>query len=145
MGRCFTRFWVAAWMLLFIAGAVSPDDDLPLRQLVAGSPPDYRAELSSLYGAEGYHLVWFRGGKVTAQALEIIGVLQRADEKGLVPENYDGPQWPPRLERLTATVPLAVNEIERFDLALSAAVMRYVSDLRVGRVNPKLCHFAFDV
>jgi murein L,D-transpeptidase YcbB/YkuD len=33
----------------------------------------------------------------------------------------------------------------RFDVALTMSVMRYVSDLHIGRVNPQLFHFGLDI
>ena len=33
----------------------------------------------------------------------------------------------------------------RFDVALTVSVMRYVSDLHLGRVNPRLFHFELDI
>jgi len=35
--------------------------------------------------------------------------------------------------------------VARFDLALTVAAMRYISDLHLGRVNPRYFHFGFDV
>ena len=32
----------------------------------------------------------------------------------------------------------------KFDLALTVGVMRYISDLHIGKVNPKHLDFAFD-
>jgi hypothetical protein len=36
---------------------------------------------------------------------------------------------------------LEQREEARFDLALTVCTMRYISDMRIGRINPK--HFAF--
>ena len=58
-------------------------------------------------------------------------MLQQAQEKGLDPEDYDASRWAARLQQLTQPGATA-----RFDLALTVCLMRYVSDLHVGRVNP---------
>ena len=155
MGRASRRLWITPLLLLFVTQRLSPDRELPLRQLVAEGSlsdlrwpwfPGYKGELAKLYSAADYRPVWVRGDKPTVQALEIIRALQNADAKGLDAEDYDGPAWAPRLERLKGRDGQpADSEIARFDLALSVSAMRYISDLHIGRVNPKLCHFAFDV
>jgi murein L,D-transpeptidase YcbB/YkuD len=78
------------------------------------------------------------------QALQIIGLIQRAEEKGLSPDDYDAPRWSARLARLkpAAAQPTEADAL-RFDVALTVCVMRYISDLHIGKVNPK--HFDFDL
>jgi murein L,D-transpeptidase YcbB/YkuD len=74
---------------------------------------------------------------VKPRAPEIVAILQDAESKGLNPEDYDGPRWSDRLAK--------PGEPLRFDLALTVCVMRYVSDLHNGRVNPGLYHSKFDM
>jgi murein L,D-transpeptidase YcbB/YkuD len=82
----------------------------------------------------------------TAQAQQLISVLLKAEQKGLAAEDYDGPRWGDRLAKLK---PAAVQPLEpdalRFDVALTVCVMRYVSDLHIGKVNPKHFDFDFDI
>ena len=82
----------------------------------------------------------------TPQALQMIALLQRADRKGLSPDDYDGSRWRARLDKLK---PASRNPLEedaaKFDLALTVCAMRYISDLHIGRVNPRRVAFAFDV
>src|SRR5271167_1505480 len=93
---------------------------------------DYRSHLQNFYGPTSYGLAWLREGRATPQALAIIEVLKRADQNGLHAEDYDGPRWTERLTRLHQPEDLA-----RFDAALSVCVMRYISDVRIGKVNPQ--------
>ena len=75
-----------------------------------------------------------------------MSVLLKAEEKGLAAEDYDGPRWG---DRLAIFKPAAVQPSEadavRFDAALTVSLMRYVSDLHIGKVNPKHLDFGFDV
>jgi murein L,D-transpeptidase YcbB/YkuD len=69
--------------------------------------------------------------------------LQECVEKWLRPDDYDSSRWEQRIRALqTSAVGAAVA---RFDVALTVCTMRYVSDLRVGRVNPKHFKFGLDV
>jgi len=94
---------------------------------------------SDLYGPRDQQLLWFRAGEPTPQALAVAERLSRADTKGLDTEHYDGGRWGGWLES-PETAPVGPDRQCRYwllDLGLSVSVMRYVSDLRVGRVDPK--------
>ena len=105
--------------------------------------PDYRAQMETLYRRSGYATVWFHNGQPTPQGLEMISVLQQADSKGLLAEDYDSSSWPGRLARLQTSHTPA--DEARFDAALTVCTMRYVSDLRMGRINPRHFEFGLDV
>ena len=99
---------------------------------------DYRQHLKNFYEPGGYAPVWVRSGQVTPQARALIGILQQADRKGLHSDDYDGPRWEARLARIAGA---QEAERDKFDAALTVCVMRYISDLHIGRVNPQ--HFTF--
>ena len=103
---------------------------------------DYRQHVKNLYEPVGYVPAWIRDGQASPQARSVIGILQRADEKGLHSDDYDGPRWEARLARLSAA-PEA--ERARFEAALTVCAMRYISDLHIGRVNPQHFKFGLDV
>ena len=63
-----------------------------------------------------------------------------AAAKGLIPEDYDASRWAERVQALNSKSPDAIS---LFDVAMTVNVMRYISDLRIGRVNPS--HFNFEV
>lgn len=106
--------------------------------------PAYVAQVASFYGASNYMLAWTRNGRPTIQAHGIIEALKTADRKGLDPKDYDGPRWSLHLSTLDQPG-ISPRALARFDLALTISVMRYVSDLHIGKVNPHLFHFGFDV
>ena len=104
---------------------------------------DYVGHVKKFYASDGYAPAWLRDGEPTRQATTVIDVLRRADSKGLNAEDYDGPRWADRLTRLQASP--SSDEQERFDAALTVCVMRYVSDLRIGKVNPRRLNISLDV
>jgi murein L,D-transpeptidase YcbB/YkuD len=104
---------------------------------------DYRIQLETLYQRSGYAPVWIRDGAPTPQALEMISILQQADSKGLLAEDYDSSSWPQRLAHLQAQH--TASDEARFDTALTVCTMRYVSDLRIGRINPSHLKFGRDI
>jgi L,D-transpeptidase YcbB len=106
---------------------------------------DYSGHLKKFYGFNGYSLWWVKGGEPTAQAMQVIAVLRQAELKGLSSEDYDGSRWTARLAKLKPAVQQpAEAEAVKFDLDLTVCVMRYISDLHIGKVNPKHLDFAFD-
>ncbi|MGH9701853.1 MAG: peptidoglycan-binding protein, partial [Candidatus Acidiferrales bacterium] len=104
---------------------------------------DYREHLKNFYSAGGYTLAWIRDGKPTPQAMTLIGTMQQADTKGLNAADYDGPAWTGRIEHLDHSP--SESDLVHFDVALTVCVMRYISDLHIGKVNPKYFHFGIDV
>jgi L,D-transpeptidase YcbB len=84
--------------------------------------------LQALYRSSGYQPVWTDSGRATRQALAMIRRLQRAEEKGLRPDDYEGSSGPEWIESM---------EPAEFDLLLSTNVIQYVADLRYGRVKPQ--------
>jgi murein L,D-transpeptidase YcbB/YkuD len=105
---------------------------------------DYTKHVQNFYASYNYSLPWVKDMQPTDQARQVISALQQADEKGLSAEDYDGPRWNDRLAKLkpAASRP-SEADAAHFDLALTVCVMRYISDLHIGKVNPK--HFDFDL
>jgi murein L,D-transpeptidase YcbB/YkuD len=97
---------------------------------------DYRQHVENFYRPANYAFAWIRDGQPIAAAHSVIEVLQRADNEGLNSEDYDGAKWAGRH---------SAGDEARFDLALTVCTIRYVSDVRIGRINPKHVKFAFDV
>ena len=134
---------------------LSPVGEAALRGWIdAGNLPDlrwpdfsdYRAHVKNFYEPAGYVLAWVRDGHPTPQAVVITEVFQQADRKGLAPDDYDSPRWPERIARLRQPNPApSDNDFARFDLALTVGLMRYISDLHIGKVNPKTFHFGLDI
>jgi murein L,D-transpeptidase YcbB/YkuD len=107
---------------------------------------DYKKHVQKFYESYGYSLPWVKGMEPTPQARQVIAVLRQADQKGLSAEDYDGSHWPSRLAKLESSVakPTEADAVN-FDLALTVNTMRYISDLHIGKVNPKHFDFGLDV
>ena len=134
-----------------MATELSPEGQAALRAAISsGSLPDlrwpdfsdYREHVRRFYEFNANSLWWVKGMEPTPQARQVIAVLLQADHKGLSGDDYDGPRWNDRLTRLKPGSPQPSEaDAVKFDLALTVCAMRYVSDLHIGKVNPK--HFAF--
>jgi murein L,D-transpeptidase YcbB/YkuD len=135
--------------------SLSPAAQTELRSLIdAGTLPDlrwptfldYRNDVRTFYAQGGYLLVWTDRGRPTAQATAAINILQQADLKGLSAEDYDASRWPARLMELeTRSAYLREAALVKFDVALTVSLMRYISDLHNGRVDPLSLHEAFAI
>jgi L,D-transpeptidase YcbB len=104
---------------------------------------DYRIHLTNFYRPAGYKPAWISDGAPTPQALELIKILQDADQEGLLAEDYDASRWADRLTLLKG--PHEAADEARFDAALTVCIMRYISDLHIGRINPENLDFEFNV
>jgi murein L,D-transpeptidase YcbB/YkuD len=103
-----------------------------------------RDDVEKVYKATGYAPAWLHDGQPTAQALAIISALEKSDHKGLNPEDYDASLWPARLAAIKAA-PADVDASSQFDAALTLSLLRYLSNLRVGRLNPKPAPFDLSI
>ena len=101
---------------------------------------DYEPVVSTFYDDRNYEVAWTRDGAPTPTALAFIQQFRDADEKGLIPEDYDASRWDARTQALKSR---SADAISLFDVAMTVNVLRYVSDLRMGRVNPS--HFNFEI
>jgi murein L,D-transpeptidase YcbB/YkuD len=101
---------------------------------------DYQASVATFYDDRNYEVAWTRDGAPTASATAFIKQFQDAAAKGLIPEDYDAPRWADRVQALKSK---SADAISLFDVAMTVNVMRYISDLRIGRVNPS--HFNFEI
>lgn len=101
---------------------------------------DYQPAVATFYDDRNNEIAWTRDGKLTRQATAFIQAFHDAAAKGLNPEDYDASRWPARIQKLAGK---NEDDFAQFDVAMTIAVMRYISDLRIGRVNPT--HFNFDI
>jgi|SRR5215471_1569909 len=106
---------------------------------------DYSKHLQKFYELNGYSSWWTIDNEPTPQARQMVALFQQADQKGLSPDDYDGPRWSDRLATLKPVKERpAEADFLKFELALSVCAMRYISDLHIGKVNPKRLAFAID-
>ena len=97
-----------------------------------------RARLAKLYQRAAFRPMWIdTTGRRTARAREAMGILKSADDDGLDPAHYtDGP-----LDDLATALDIGrspgVELASRYELALSAAMLRYLIDVRHGAIDPR--------
>lgn len=102
---------------------------------------DYEAPVQQFYDDRNYEVAWVEeNGSASKQATQFIAAFKDADKKGLLPEDYDASLWDARVRSLAGKKD---EDVATFDAAMTVSVMRYISDLRIGRVNPT--HFNFDI
>jgi murein L,D-transpeptidase YcbB/YkuD len=101
---------------------------------------DYESYVQTFYDDRNFEVAWTRDGVPTASANAFLQQFSNAAEKGLIPEDYDASRWAARVQALNDK---SADAISLFDVAMTVNVMRYISDLRIGRVNPQ--HFNFDI
>ena len=104
---------------------------------------DYRLHFQHVYESSNFAPVWLSNGKPTPQALGVIQALEASKQKGLNPDDYDASRWQDRLHGLDGSP--TPDTLARFDAALTVGTMRYISDLHIGRVNPKHFNFGIDI
>jgi L,D-transpeptidase YcbB len=98
---------------------------------------DYQGSLREFYEPRNYKPAWIQGASPSPQALSMIDLFRNAWQKGLEPEDYDASRWGDRLQALRSSG----RDPAAFDVAMTVCTMRYISDLRIGRINPQ--HFKF--
>ncbi|MBV8518879.1 MAG: L,D-transpeptidase family protein [Acidobacteria bacterium] len=93
------------------------------------------SDLHNVYAPIGSRLLWTRNGKPTAQAQALLSLFVTAETKGLRSADY------------AVAAPAAGDDasLARFDVAMTAATLRYVAHLHSGRIDPHSVGFDFDV
>jgi murein L,D-transpeptidase YcbB/YkuD len=103
---------------------------------------DYDSYVQTFYDDRNFEVAWTRDALPTATATAFIEQFHDAATKGLIPEDYDAPRWADRVKALDDK---SADAISLFDVAMTVNVMRYISDLRIGRVNPSRFNFEVPV
>jgi murein L,D-transpeptidase YcbB/YkuD len=101
---------------------------------------DYQPFVKTFYQDRNYEIAWTRDGNPTPAAMGFMRAFAQAELHGLRPEDYDSSRWEARIRSLAGRKD---DEIAQFDIAMTVNVMRFISDLRIGRINPR--HFNFDI
>jgi murein L,D-transpeptidase YcbB/YkuD len=103
----------------------------------------FRKQAREFYAAHEYDPVWTHQSQLTPQALALIELMEHAEQNGLRPDDYDGTRWTRRLARFAEKNPeITDNELASLDVSLTVSVLRYLTDLHRGRVNPNEVEFA---
>ncbi|HEV7241263.1 MAG TPA: L,D-transpeptidase family protein [Thermoanaerobaculia bacterium] len=110
-----------------------------LQSLVLSDASADRTHLRNFYGPNGFRPVWTRNSQPTPQAKAVIVLFESAEAKGLRAADYEAGLWTARMSDLQNDAAQA-----RFDVAMTATLIRYAVDLRTGRVSPQTMDFAYE-
>jgi murein L,D-transpeptidase YcbB/YkuD len=107
------------------------------------SSVDYGAAqaLPAVYAQRANTPLWSRDGHATAEAQALLHELQRADTYGLEGKDYAGNAIAQLAQQPSGTAAAEAARWGRFDVQLSAAALRFMSDLHYGRVKPTSAGF----
>jgi murein L,D-transpeptidase YcbB/YkuD len=99
------------------------------------------AALPAVYLQRADAPLWSRDGYATPQAQAVVRALQHADTYGLEPQDYGGNALAKLVDQPGLTGGADAERWSRFDVQLSAAALRFMSDLHYGRVKPASAGF----
>jgi murein L,D-transpeptidase YcbB/YkuD len=102
----------------------------------------YREQIKRLYESTNFAPLWIKDDEPTSQATHLIEAFRASRLKGLNPSDYGAESLATQSKSLKGA-PAAAQA--SFDATLTLATMRYISDLRIGRLNPKHLKFGIDV
>ncbi|MBZ9953799.1 MULTISPECIES: murein L,D-transpeptidase [unclassified Mesorhizobium] len=110
------------------------------REAIAGlsdyelyAEPDIAKALIAYYSANP-DFIWVTGANANSRAQDAVRVLGEAASYGLAPSDYTVDV--PTAAASTGDAAARLKEFVRFEMALSARVLRYVHDAQSGRVEP---------
>ncbi|WP_136622581.1 MULTISPECIES: L,D-transpeptidase family protein [Mesorhizobium] len=95
--------------------------------------PDIAKALIAFYSANP-DFIWVTGTSLNSRAQDAVRVLGEAESYGLTPADYTVEV--PAAGTSTADPNAQLKELVRFEMALSARVLRYAHDAQNGRVEP---------
>lgn len=146
------------WIFCLSRGAaqerVEPEPRTSLEKAVGDTPgqtfcrtgfSDCVDSLRTFYEDRKWTFSWVSDeGRPTRQALAVLAALAAADQRGLRPKDYRLPPEAARFAAHESGSEISLEEAARFDVALSASLLRFVGDLHRGRVQPARIGFALD-
>jgi L,D-transpeptidase YcbB len=121
-----------------IAAAIAADGSL-----IRGRAREHGAvqALRSVYANQANTPLWSRDGRLTPQGAALLRELERPDAYGLAVEDYATIPGFATAEATAAMSPADAQRWARFDVAVTAAALRFLSDLHYGRVDPAAAGF----
>jgi murein L,D-transpeptidase YcbB/YkuD len=97
-----------------------------------------RRDMEALYDRGAGGPVWIdAAGKPAAQARAGLTLLDQAASQGLDPAAYGVAELATLVSGLDGPAPAAVTRAARFDVLMTAGVLRYFRDVHLGRVDPR--------
>jgi murein L,D-transpeptidase YcbB/YkuD len=101
-----------------------------------------REHLRSLYDVGGFAPLWVDAtGEPTRDAHDALLLLAGVADDGLEPSSYRGEALQGFATTLTAAATRQPLDVARFEVGLSASILRYFKDLHIGRIDPRTIGF----
>jgi len=97
----------------------------------------YKDDLERLYNLSENQLIWSKSGSLSKQSFEAIQSLQQSSLIGLDPAKYSPEQLLKSWNDLTSQLPENQSDLAKFDVSLSMSLMQFISDLHIGRIDPR--------
>ena len=101
--------------------------------------------LTALAAADPDGLFWIEGRQAHPALPGALDALARAPEQGMDPGDFDALTLRTRWQRLQAGAGGTPADWAAFDTAVSVSVMRYLSSVSRGRVDPRVVGFDYDL
>lgn len=109
-----------------------------LRSLLLAPPDEAEAKVvRAVYERTNSTLLWSLKGEPTQQARAVIGILSMAATFGLEPDDYAADL----LARSVLQPKRAPSQMSEFDILLTRAVLRFISHVHYGRIDPRAAGF----
>jgi murein L,D-transpeptidase YcbB/YkuD len=105
----------------------------------------YVGVLKEASGADADGLFWFEDGRPHRALDGAIQAVGQAQAHGMEPSEFDAQTLATRWQQLQAGSGASAAEWAAFDTAVSVAVMRYLSSVHQGRVDPRVVGFDYDL
>jgi L,D-transpeptidase YcbB len=147
LARWHRRMGVALfWLLPACGGWANPAVDARIADIVANRapspstrlpmPPADRGWIEQVYRSAQGTPVWFADDKPRGAVDVAFHELRTAADRGLAPEDYEIDSLERLVDAAKGSAPVP-DAIARADVALTAAVLQFLADLRFGRVRPE--------
>ena len=94
-------------------------------------------QLGNLYKQHNNQLLWLGANRSETNIQQALTILKNAGADGLSASDYDPEALAVNLQPARSIPTSAVNELAKFDTALSIAMLRFLNDLHIGRINPQ--------
>lgn len=105
---------------------------------------DLQEAAERFYAPGDFAPVWLDGKTPRRQALQVLEILQEAASHGLDPADYDAAGLAQRLRDIGIAEGVTPQDIAQTEVGLSLALFRWLSDVSVGRINPRVLHASID-
>ena len=93
--------------------------------------------VTQLYQLNAYQLIWLGADKPAKNREDALAILRNAAADGLNPVHYDAERLRAYMQHAATLPPSATTELASYDMALSVALLHFLHDLHVGRIDPR--------